>query len=151
MRRGCADDEREFRNIKRSEEDTTKDLGIYTKQFRAYEAKKLASNPKPASNKRGARGSWGGRNYPSRLPSFSDESLWQDVGAINALLPPNDTKVYKDIPGRRFQLFWVKSRVTRSSAWLRYGYAGAIKRTLRLVWQEWGRLGGDPPPFELPA
>lgn len=147
---GSAEDEREFRNIRRNEEEAAKDLDIYTKQFREFEAEKRAAKPKVGGKERRAgKGVFSGRNYPATLPPFSDEAQWQDPAFINELLPPDDSKVYKDIQGRRFQLFWAKSRLTRSSAWLRYGYGGAVRRTLVLAWQEWQRMGGEAPPFRL--
>jgi hypothetical protein len=144
---GSKDDEKQMALVQKDMQDEEVQVKEFTEEFKQFEQKAIAKNKntKKVPLKVGPTG----KPYPKKLPDFQDFALWSDVQTITDLLPPDDSKVFKDIVGHRFQLFWTVSRKTRSSAWLRYGYGGAVQRTLKLAWEEWERLGTGPASFNL--
>lgn len=143
-------DEKDLQRMRADYETADAAMKAFTKQFVEFKQKVCAGDGK--SRKQGmCKTNAAGASYPKRLPPLADEGQWSSSHTLSSRLPPDDSRLYKDATNLRWQLFWTRSRKTRSFSFQAYSVAGGAQKALALAWAEWQRLGGHPPPFVLEA
>lgn len=123
-------------------------MKTFTKQFVEIKQQVCPDDAK-ARKQTACKANSSGAAYPKRLPRLSEADHWSSQHTLSTWLPPDDSRLYKDTSNRRWQLFWTRTRKTRSFSFQAYSVAGGAQRALILAWEEWQRLGGTPPPFSL--
>lgn len=124
---GNPDEEKQIKSVAKDMKDAELHLSDFAAQFKVYEASVKGAKVKRVGGGKSLKVGRSGRPYPLELPELAD-ARWQGAEFINSLLPPDDSKIYRDVVGQRFQTFWTRSRRTRSCVWPRYGYMGSALR-----------------------
>ena len=122
-----ADEQKDFETLAAQGAQQQRDDKEYTKEFEAFKRSRK-STPREQHKSVAKRLNQLGRDYPAKLPTYSEEAKWE-VENLRAYLPPDDSRLYRDPVNKRWQVYWPNARRSRSSSWLMHGVAGAAKRS----------------------
>lgn len=125
-------DEKDLQKLRDDYEVADAAMKSYTKQFVDFKQKVCPGNNKTRKQTQCKDNSCGVA-YPKRLPPLADENQWSSQHRLSSWLPPDDSRLYKDGANRRWQLFWVRSRKTRSFSFQAYAVVGGAQRALTLA------------------
>lgn len=135
------DDQKDLQKVKENRTHTKDTVESFTRDFVAYE-QMTSKKQKPLKSR-------SGKAFPKQLPPLTDLDSWAATEKVREWLPPDDSTVFCDKANGRWQLFWPSTRLSRSAAFAKYGFAGAAHRCVMQAWQAWTRCGGPSPPFAL--